>query len=97
MGLNAREALERHAKAAIAGDMDTVIGDLIPEVAANIGPVATALANVKPNSFEIMEEEKDGEKYVFKYRYIGVDSDLKLRTTWELQGDAWKIVAAEAL
>ncbi|MCW7075853.1 MAG: hypothetical protein ACXQS6_06315 [Candidatus Syntropharchaeales archaeon] len=97
MGLGARETLERHANAAISGDMETVLGDLTPEVAANIGPVAEALATIKPNSFEIMDEAKDGERYVFSYRYIGSDADLKLKTTWELQGDAWKVIAAEPL
>ncbi|OFV67785.1 MAG: hypothetical protein SCAL_001160 [Candidatus Syntrophoarchaeum caldarius] len=97
MGLTARETLERHASAAIAGDMDTVLADLTPEIAANIGPVAEALAKVNPTSFEIMDEAKEGANYVFTYRYIGKDSDLKLKTVWELQGDAWKIVAAEPL
>ncbi|MHC1584759.1 MAG: hypothetical protein ACXQS7_00635 [Candidatus Syntropharchaeia archaeon] len=97
MGLTAREALERHANAVISGDMDTALADLIPEIAENIGPVAEALAKIQPTSFEIMEETKEGEKYVFKYRYIGENGDLKLKTTWELQGDAWKVVAAEPL
>ncbi len=97
MGLSARETLERHAKAAIEGDMDTVLKDLTPEIAENIGPVAEALAKIKPTSFEIMEEMKEGDRYIFKYRYIGSEGDLKLKTTWELQGDQWKVVAAEPL
>ncbi len=96
--LTAEETLKRHANAAIKGDMKTVLADLTPEIAKNIGPVAEALTKVAPISFEIMSQEQlSPTKYVFKYRYIGKDADLKLKTVWELQGDAWKVVAAEPI
>ena len=90
----ARETVERHAQAAVEGKMDVVAGDLVPEVAANIQPLAEKLGAVQPTGYEIQSESKEGDHVVFRVKYIGKTESLSVESTWALMGEAWKVVKA---
>jgi|GEM_PF-2337722 hypothetical protein len=96
--MTARETLDRHCKAAIEMKVDIVVGDLTPEVAANIQPIAGALAAVQPERYEILSENQEGDNYIFEVKYIGKDNkSLCVRSKWALFGDDWKVVKGEVV
>ena len=95
--LTARETIERHCKAAVEGKMDIVAGDVTPELAANLQPLAEKLGSIQPTGYEILNETKDGNNVVFTAEYKGSAGSVKVQSTWEVQGDVWKAFKAEIL
>jgi hypothetical protein len=95
--MTARETLERHCQLVLEGKMEEVAKDLTPEVAAGLQPLVEVLGKVKPTTYKILEEKKEGEQYIFTEEYIGKDSSLKVRSTWAWIEGNWKVVKAEAL
>jgi hypothetical protein len=90
----AREAIERHVKATVEGRMEVAVDDLVPEVVANIQPLAEGLVAIQPTGYEILSETKQGDKVVFKVKYMGKVGSLLVESTWALQGEAWKVIKA---
>ena len=88
MGLSARDTLERHMQAIVDWNMDLVVDDLIPEVAANAGPLVEELQRIQVTGYEFHSETKEGDNYVFNYKYIEKEGSLPLQSTWSLIGDA---------
>ena len=93
--MTARETVDRHATAIIEGNRDIVMEAFVPEVAENIQPLADAMKSVQPTTYEIIEERKEGDNWVFKVNYIGNESSLLVKGTWALKGEEWKVIAAE--
>ena len=71
MALTAKETVERHAKAAIEGNLDLVIGDLMPELIPSIEPLAVKLGAIQPTGYEILNEKEEGSQVTYQVRYIG--------------------------
>ena len=93
--MTARETVDRHATAVIEGNRDIVMEAFVPEVAENIQPLADAVKSVQPTTYEITEDRKEGDNWVFKVNYIGNESSLLVKSTWALKGEEWKVIAAE--
>ena len=93
----ARETAERHIKAALEGKMDVVMGDVMPELHAGLQPLAEKLGTIQPTGHEILEERKEGDQVVIKFKFIGSAGSLTVEDTWALKGDAWKVVKAAVL
>ena len=93
----ARETVENHAKAAVEGRMDVVLGDVVPELHAGLQPLAEKLGAIQPTGHEILDEKKEGDQVVFKVKYLGKAGSVTVESTWALKGDAWKVVNAAVL
>ena len=88
----AREAVERHAKATVEWKLDVAAGDLVPELAATIQPLVEQLAKLQLTGHEIISETKEGDKVVFKVKYIGKEGSLLVQSKWSLIDGVWKAV-----
>ena len=94
MALTARETIERHAKGAIEGKLDVVIGDLMPELIPGIQPLAEKLGAIQPTGYKILNEKKKGDQVTYQVKYIGSEGSLIVQSTWESKGEDWKVVEA---
>jgi len=94
MALTSRETIERHAKAAIEGKLDLVIGDLMPELIPGIEPLAEKLGAIQPTEYKILNEKKEGDQVTYQVKYIGSEGSLIVQSTWELKGEDWKVIKA---
>jgi len=74
-----------------------VAGDLTPEVAANIQPLAEKLGAVQPTGYEILSEAKQGDQVVFRVKYLGKAGSLSVESTWAFIGEAWKVIKPEVI
>jgi hypothetical protein len=94
--MNARETAERHGAYVAAGNMQGAMADFTPEALQ-----AFAAAGIRPprgtNAAEVVSERQEGENYVFDIAYSNGQDSTTIRSTWEKQGDAWKLIKAEGV
>jgi hypothetical protein len=92
----ARATADAHAQAVVDGDMDHVMGDIVPEARDSVGALAGRLPSPVTDA-AVAEFRIEGETAIAEIRYSNADQVALLRSVWEQREEAAapKIVAAE--
>ena len=89
-----RRHVEAHAKAVVAGDMDTAINDFVPDMRGNVQAVAEKLPQpVEDAQVEKFDMEDDHANV--QIRYSNERESLAIRTRWEEHDGRPMIVDAQ--
>jgi hypothetical protein len=92
--VNARETAERHGRYVIEGNWGGVGGDFAPG-AMEAFQKHGVMPPRKTSSAEIVNEQQDGDHYVYDVKYANdAGETLTIRSKWGQQGDEWKITEA---
>jgi hypothetical protein len=91
----AREAIQAHADAVVAGNFDHVIADFTEE----LRPQAPQIAQVLPRpveSAEVLSIDGGEDELVAHIKYSGAGKDATIRSHWREEADGTpRIVAGE--
>jgi hypothetical protein len=87
------QAVKENCQALLIGDLMRVMNDLTPEA---LGQVMSGGGNMGAmptlTSFEILNQDQQGDDHVFKIKFSG-DQDFTALATWRDVGGQWKIAA----
>ncbi|MHB8574740.1 MAG: hypothetical protein ACYDCQ_05350 [Dehalococcoidia bacterium] len=92
----ARETAQRHGQDVVSGNMAGVVADFMPDAMAEFQKFGK-MPPRPTKSAEMVSEKKEGNREVFEIKYTGESDSLTIRSFWEDQDGAWKIVKAEPL
>jgi hypothetical protein len=76
-----KDTIQRHAAAVEAGDWDTVIGDLSPELQAQAEQIVKSLPQ-PVTSAKVLSVEVGNEETVAQINYAGDASELTIQSHW---------------
>lgn len=91
-----RSYAEAHGKAVAAGDQAHIMGDIVPEALAGLGPVAAALPQ-PVKSAQVDQVDLSGDKAVVRITYTGESGQVTVESQWEERDGRPKIVAASVI
>jgi hypothetical protein len=77
---------QAHADAVMKGDMQSVMGDVLPEALAKLGPIAPQMPN-PVTSAEVVSVDVDGAAAVVRIAYTGADKTVTVQSHWVDKGD----------
>ena len=86
-----RKIVEEHGQKVVAGKMDRVLSDFTERGKATAPPVVAELPN-PVTSADVVGLEQQGSQYIADIRYGGKEKATTVRSTWEDDGGALKIV-----
>lgn len=91
-----RTYAEAHGNAVVAGDQAHIMGDIVPEALASLGPVAAALPQ-PVKSAKVDHIDATGDKAVVRITYTGENSSVTVESQWEQRDGRPKIVTASVI
>lgn len=91
-----RKYAEAHGQAVAKGDQAHLMGDIVPDALASLGPVAAALPQPVTGA-EVQSVEVAGDKAVVRITYTGESKSVTVESQWEPRDGRPKIVAASVV
>ena len=92
---SAEEAARARAHALVAGDFATTLRFMTPDALARA--MELGITNWHYSSFELRQQTRDGDGYLFDIAYHGGDETLTLRDRFRQIEGEWKIVDIERI
>jgi hypothetical protein len=85
--------MQGHANKACEGKIAEILGDLMPEAMAQVGPLMAGGPN-PPKANTVVPVSQSGDDYVFDVTYTGGgDAKVSMRETVRQIDGTWKIVS----
>src|SRR3954469_10587267 len=82
----ARQAIQEHADAVVAGDFDRVVADFTEGLRPQVPQIAQLLPQ-PVESAEVLSVEPGEDEAVAQIKYSGGGKDVTIRSRWREEGD----------
>ena len=82
----ARQAIQAHADAVVAGDFDHATADFTESLRPQVPQIAQVLPQ-PVESAQVLSVEPDGEEAVAQIQYSGGGKDVTIQTRWSEEPD----------